>query len=147
MKIAKRSEKAESKNRPVATNFQFLKILAPFGTASCWGVPAPNPARNEYSKLELVGARPLHLAAARPFCHLKAPLGLSLFRFAPQTRSCKFFYYHIFKTCFAFALTNWIIGPEMITVISVHTPNFPPNKTPVTTTKISNAIRTNLICQ
>ena len=31
MKIAKRSEKAESKNRPVATNFQFLKILAPLG--------------------------------------------------------------------------------------------------------------------
>ena len=29
MKIAKRSEKGESKNRPVATNFQFLKILAP----------------------------------------------------------------------------------------------------------------------
>ena len=25
---------------------------------------------------------------ARPFCHLKAPLGLSLFRFAPQTRIC-----------------------------------------------------------
>ena len=67
--------------------------------------------------------------------------------FPPQILSCKFLYYHIFKTCFAFALTNWIIGPEMITVISVHTPNFPPNKTPVTTTKISNAIRTNLICQ
>ena len=31
MKIAKRSEKGESKNRPVATNFQFLKILAPLG--------------------------------------------------------------------------------------------------------------------
>ena len=44
----------EGKNRPVATNFQLLKILAPFGTASCWGVPAPNPARNEYSKLELI---------------------------------------------------------------------------------------------
>ena len=42
-----------------------------------------------FDKLELVGARPLHLAAARPFCHLKAPLGLSLFRFAPQTRSCQ----------------------------------------------------------
>ena len=27
---------------------------------------------------ELVGARPLHLAGARPFCYLKAPLGLSL---------------------------------------------------------------------
>ena len=32
----------ESKNRPVATNFQFLKNSCPFGTASCWGVPAPN---------------------------------------------------------------------------------------------------------
>ena len=42
-----------------------------------------------YGKLELVGARPLHLAAARPFCHLKAPLGLSLFCFAPQTRTCR----------------------------------------------------------
>ena len=26
---------------------------------------------------------------ARPFCRLKAPLGLSLFRFAPQTRTCQ----------------------------------------------------------
>ena len=42
-------------------------------------------------KLELVGARPLYLATARPFCHLKAPLGLSLFRFAPQTRIVYFF--------------------------------------------------------
>ena len=33
-------------------------------------------------KRELVGARPLHLAAARPFRHLKAPLGLSLLRCA-----------------------------------------------------------------
>ena len=31
-------------------------------------------------KAELVGAKPLHLADARPFCHLKAPLGLSLLR-------------------------------------------------------------------
>ena len=31
MKITKRSEKGESKNRPVATNFQFLKILALLG--------------------------------------------------------------------------------------------------------------------
>ena len=37
----------------------------------------------------LSGVRPLHLAAARPFGHLKAPLGLSLFRFAPQTRTCR----------------------------------------------------------
>ena len=54
MKITKRSEKGESKNRPVATNFQFLKMLCPSGTAllqrsrvlkcSCWGVPAPDPA-------------------------------------------------------------------------------------------------------
>ena len=30
--------------------------------------------------VELVGARPLHLACARPLCRLKAPLGLSLLR-------------------------------------------------------------------
>ena len=100
-----------------------------------------------FRKRELVGAQPFHLAIARPFCRLHTPLGCALLNIIQQTRSCKFLYYHIFKTCFAFALTNWIIGPEMITVISVHTPNFPPNKTPVTTTKISNAIRTNLICQ
>ena len=35
----------------------------------------------------LVGARPLHLACARPRCRLKAPLGLSLLRCAAQTRS------------------------------------------------------------
>ena len=35
----------------------------------------------------LVGARPLHLACARPRCRLKAPLGLSLLRCASQTRS------------------------------------------------------------
>ena len=35
----------------------------------------------------LVGARPLHLACARPRCRLKAPLGLSLLRCAAQTRT------------------------------------------------------------
>ena len=34
----------------------------------------------EKEKRELVGAKPLHLAVARPFCRLKAPLGLSLLR-------------------------------------------------------------------
>ena len=43
---------------------------------------------DSYTKRELVGARPLHLAYARPFCRLKAPLGLSLLRFAAQTRTC-----------------------------------------------------------
>ena len=37
-------------------------------------------------KRELVGAQPLHLAIARPFCRLKAPLGLSLLHFVSQTR-------------------------------------------------------------
>ena len=41
-------------------------------------------------KAELVGARPLHLAIARPFCCLKAPLGLSLFRCATQTQTWVF---------------------------------------------------------
>mgnify|MGYP000773517740 CR=1 FL=1 len=45
---------------------------------------------DSYTKRELVGAGPLHLAYARPFCRLKAPLGLSLFCFAPQTRITQF---------------------------------------------------------
>ena len=36
----------------------------------------------------LSGRRPLHLANARPFGRLKAPLGLSLLRCAAQTRAC-----------------------------------------------------------
>ena len=36
----------------------------------------------------LSGRRPLHLAHARPFGRLKAPLGLSLLRCAAQTRAC-----------------------------------------------------------
>ena len=42
---------------------------------------------DSYTKRELVGAGPLHLAYARPFCRLKAPLGLSLLRCAAQTRT------------------------------------------------------------
>ena len=45
---------------------------------------------NSYTKRELVGAGPLHLAYARPFGRLKAPLGLSLLRFAAQTRTTLF---------------------------------------------------------
>ena len=44
---------------------------------------------DSYTKRELVGAGPLHLAYARPFGRLKAPLGLSLLRFAAQTRTCR----------------------------------------------------------
>ena len=36
----------------------------------------------------LSGRRPLHLANARPFGRLKAPLGLSLLRCAAQTQAC-----------------------------------------------------------
>ena len=42
---------------------------------------------DSYTKRELVGAGPLHLAYARPFGRLKAPLGLSLLRCAAQTRT------------------------------------------------------------
>ena len=37
---------------------------------------------NRFASAELVGVNPLHLAGARPFCRLKAPLGLSLLRCA-----------------------------------------------------------------
>ena len=43
--------------------------------------------RSDLVGVALVGARPLHLAGARPFGHSKAPLGLSLLRFASQTRT------------------------------------------------------------
>ena len=43
--------------------------------------------RSDLVGVALVGARPLHLACARPRCRLKAPLGLSLLRYASQTRS------------------------------------------------------------
>ena len=47
---------------------------------ACWN--------SEEGQRSLVGARPLHLANARPFGRLKAPLGLSLLRCAAQTRTC-----------------------------------------------------------
>ena len=47
---------------------------------ACWN--------SEEGQRSLVGARPLHLACARPFGRLKAPLGLSLLRCASQTRAC-----------------------------------------------------------
>ena len=47
---------------------------------ACWN--------SEEGQRSLVGARPLHLACARPFGRLKAPLGLSLLRCAVQTRAC-----------------------------------------------------------
>ena len=47
---------------------------------ACWN--------SEESQRSLVGARPLHLANARPFGRLKAPPGLSLLRCAAQTRAC-----------------------------------------------------------
>ena len=43
--------------------------------------------RSDLVGVTLVGARPLHLACARPRCRLKAPLGLSLLRCASQARS------------------------------------------------------------
>ena len=47
---------------------------------ACWN--------SEEGQRSLVGARPLHLACARPFGRLKAPLGLSLLRCAAQTQAC-----------------------------------------------------------
>ena len=40
-------------------------------------------------KRELVGAQPLHLADARPFCRLHTPLGCALLNFIQQTRTCR----------------------------------------------------------
>jgi hypothetical protein len=43
----------EGKNRPVATNFQFLKILAPLGQLLVGACGAPNPAVEVATNQEL----------------------------------------------------------------------------------------------
>ena len=63
----------------MATNFQFLKISCPVGQLLVGACGVPNPAGNEYGKLELVGARPLHLLS-QTVRSLKSPTGLSLLR-------------------------------------------------------------------
>ena len=60
-----------------------------FDVALCRSTPIHHTP-DSYTKRELVGAGPLHLAYARPFGRLKAPLGLSLLHFAAQTRTTLF---------------------------------------------------------
>ena len=51
--IAKVEGKRESKNRPVATNFQFLKIFCPLGQLLVGACGAPNPAVEVATNQEL----------------------------------------------------------------------------------------------
>ena len=46
--------KARAQEPSRGHKFSILENFLPLGTASCWGVPAPNPAGNEYGKLEPV---------------------------------------------------------------------------------------------
>ena len=61
--------------------------IKPLSDAALYRSALIHHTPDSYTKRELVGARPLHLAYARPFCHLKAPLGLSLLRCAAQART------------------------------------------------------------
>ena len=63
--------------------------IKPLSDAALYRSARIHHTPDSYTKRELVGARPLHLAYARPFCRLKAPLGLSLLRCASQTRTCR----------------------------------------------------------
>ena len=65
------------------------KSMNPLSDAALYRSTSIHHTPDSYTKRELVGARPLHLAYARPFGRLKAPLGLSLLRFAAQTRTCR----------------------------------------------------------
>ena len=58
---------------------------------------------DSYTKRELVGAGPLHLAYARPFGRLKAPLGLSLLRKRQFLHSILFF-----QVSCGFSLLPWL---------------------------------------
>ena len=69
-----------------------LLSLIPMKSLTVWRRHSTRPslsagtARKDSGHLS--GRRPLHLANARPFSRLKAPLGLSLLRCATQTRAC-----------------------------------------------------------
>ena len=63
--------------------------IKPLSDAALYRSTLIHHTPDSYTKRELVGARPLHLAYARPFCRLKAPLGLSLLRSTAQTRTCR----------------------------------------------------------
>ena len=66
------------------------RAMNPLFDAALCGSTSIHHTLQFYAKRELVGARPLHLAYARPFGRLKAPLGLSLLRSASQTRTTLF---------------------------------------------------------
>gem|GEM_PF-7019249 len=61
-----------------------IGTLSKYVILNCWD---RLPQKSSCVNVNLSGARPLHLAVARPFCRLKAPLGLSLLRCAAQTRT------------------------------------------------------------
>ena len=75
---------------PACGNFmRFWQQKAPFCRGKA-GYPFANTSlRRQFGKCELVGVKLRHLADARPFCRLKAPLGLSLLHFVSQTRTCR----------------------------------------------------------
>ena len=72
--------KSKGKSRPMATNFPFLKLLCPSGTALL--------QRSRVFEVALVGAKPLHLTGARPGCRSNAPLGRSLLRKRGPVGAC-----------------------------------------------------------
>ena len=78
MKITKRSEKGKSKNRPVVTNFQFLKILAPLGQLLVGACLPQTLLGTSTANWNLSGRGP-SICSRRPFGHLKAPLGFHCF--------------------------------------------------------------------
>ena len=69
-----------------------LLSLIPMKSLTVWRRHSTRPSLSAGTARKasghLSGRRPLHLANARPFGRLKAPLGLSLLRCAAQTRAC-----------------------------------------------------------
>jgi len=71
---------------PACGNFmRFWQQKAPFCRGKAGYHFANTSLRRQFGKCELVGVKLRHLAIARPFCRLKAPLGLSLLHFVSQT--------------------------------------------------------------
>lgn len=78
---------------PACGNFmRFWQQKAPFCRGKAGYHFANTSLRRQFGKCELVGVKLRHFACARPFCRLKAPLGLSLLHFVSQTRICRVLY-------------------------------------------------------
>ena len=117
MKIAKRSEKGESKNRPVATNFQFLKILATLGQLLVGACLPQTLLGTSAANVNLSGQSPSVLLTQDRSVTQKPHWGFHCSVSAPQTRILSAYYiYNVLSRLCKITIINM---PVILAIISV----------------------------